>query len=136
MELRGKGKFWLGTLASGIFMWVLAGLWHEVILAEFYRTEKHADHEGTALIFVAYLLLAGLMSLLYGRWRRSGSWLEGLAFGVLAGLLWVFPHELAMAGAHGESIGYVFKNAVWYSAEQGFGGLVLAWVFRGKFKSG
>ncbi len=45
------------------------------------------------------------------------------------GLLWVFPHGLAMAGAHGDSISYVFKNAAWHVVEQGVGGIVIGLVY-------
>jgi len=45
--------------------------------------------------------------------------IEGLKFGALIGLLWVFPHDLAMAGAHGDSLSYVFKNAILHIVEQG-----------------
>ena len=54
---------------------------------------------------------------------------EGLRFGVLIGLLWVFPHGLAMAGAHGKSIAYVFKNTAWHLIEQGVGGIIIALVY-------
>ena len=54
---------------------------------------------------------------------------EGLRFGMIMGVLWVFPHELAMAGAHGDSLAYVFKNAAWHLVEQGVGGIVIGLVY-------
>jgi hypothetical protein len=54
---------------------------------------------------------------------------EGLRFGVLIGLLWVFPHELAMAGAHGDSISYVLKNAAWHVVAQGVGGIFIGLLY-------
>ena len=39
---------------------------------------------------------------------------------------------MLLAGAHGESISYAFKNAVWHIVEQGFGGVVIGFVY-GKF---
>lgn len=48
------------------------------------------------------------------------------------GITWVFPHELAMAGAHaGTSIPYVFQNSAWHLVEQGLGGLVISFVLGG-----
>jgi hypothetical protein len=123
-------KFVLASLAGSIAMWLLAGLWHGVIMARFYATQTDATHEGTGIIFIAYLVLGGLMAYMYQRVYRGGRPVaEGLRFGILIGLLWVFPHELAMAGAHGEPLAYVFKNAAWHMAEQGFGGIIIALVY-------
>lgn len=51
---------------------------------------------------------------------------QGAKFGALVGLLWVLPHGLAMAGAHGTSVVYVLKNSLWHVFEQGLGGAVFA----------
>lgn len=108
-------------------MWLVAGLWHEVIMAHFYAAETGAKHEGTAIILIAYLILAGFMTYLFSRMGKTSIPLvEGLKFGAVIGLLWVFPHELAMAGAHGEPLTYVFTNAAWHVVEQGVGGVVLS----------
>ena len=56
--------------------------------------------------------------------------ISGLVFGALIGILWVFPHELAMVGAHGEPLAYVFKNAAWHAVEQGLGGIVVGLSYR------
>jgi len=110
-------------------MWLLAGLWHKVIMLQFYTRETGASHEGTLTIFIAYLVLAMLMVYLYRYYQiKHNTTLDGFRFGAVIGLLWVFPHELAMAGAHGESIRYVFLNAGWHIFEQGIGGMLLAWL--------
>jgi len=81
-------------------------------------------------MFVAYLILAFLMSVIYS-WTRKSAMpvVDGLKVGVLIGILWVFPHGLAMAGAHGTSVLYEVKNALWHIAEQGIGGVIIAFVF-------
>ena len=122
-------KFILSTLASGITMWIVAGIWHNVIMANFYN-KQHAEHEDIALLIIAYLILAMFMSYLYPLFNKlENRALNGLLFGGIIGLLWVFPHELAMAGAHGTSILYVIKNATWHIVEQGIGGIVIAFIF-------
>lgn len=127
MNLKTYG---LAALAAALVMWGVAGIWHEVIMAPFYQAETHAAHQGTGLIALAYLVLGALMAGLYGRLSLAGPfWRRGLIFGAVIGLLWVFPHELAMAGAHGDPLAYVFKNAAWHLVEQALGGLALAWVF-------
>ncbi len=123
-------KFVQATLTGSITMWLLAGLWHEVIMAAFYTKETQATHEGTGIIFLAYIVLGMLMAYIYPLGYKGGKpTIEGLKFGVVIGLLWVFPHELAMAGAHGESISYVIKNAVWHMVEQGVGGIVIGLIY-------
>lgn len=119
-------KFILSTLASGITMWIVAGIWHNVIMANFYN-KQHAEHEDIALLIVAYLILAMFMSYLYPLFNKlENRVLNGLLFGCIIGLLWVFPHELALAGAHGTSVLYAIKNGAWHMVEQGFGGIVIA----------
>jgi hypothetical protein len=52
--------------------------------------------------------------------------IQGAVLGATIGVLWVFPHELSLAAAHGEPLGYVFANAAWHIVEQGLGGIVIA----------
>lgn len=120
-------QYIIATLASGIAMWALAGLWHKLLAVSFYTRETHASHEGVGIILVAYLVLALIMAYLFPIHKMTGTpIISGMIFGAVIGLLWVFPHELAMAGAHGKPLGYVFKNAVWHIVEQGIGGIVIA----------
>ena len=118
------------VIASGLSMFILAGVWHELLMAHFYESEAHASHGGTGIIFVSYFILASLMVFFYMQsFKKRPSLLSNLKFGIFMGLLWVFPHELAMAGAHDTSIIYVIKNAAWHMVEQGIGGIVLGVVF-------
>lgn len=111
-------------------MWLLAGLWHEMFMAKFYSNNAHGPHEGLGIIFVAYMVLGVLMAYLYpSRYKGGRPAIEGFKFGVLIGILWVFPHELTMAGAHGGSIAYVFKNVAWHMIEQGLGGVVIGFIY-------
>jgi len=123
-------KFILATLAGSVTMWLLAGVWHELLMAKFYAGETEATHEGTGIIFLAYMVLSILMAYMYPLGYKGGRpAVEGLRFGIVIGLLWVFPHGLAMAGAHGNSISYVIKNAVWHMIEQGVGGIIIGLVY-------
>jgi hypothetical protein len=122
-------KFILAVLITGFLMWVVAGIWHNLIMPSLYE-EVHATHEGIEIMLVAYFILAGFMAYLYPRlYDGKKPVRDGLKFGIIIGLLWVFPHELAMVGAHSESILYVIRNAIWHMVEQGIGGIVLALVF-------
>lgn len=124
-----RARLTLAAGIAGVAMWLVAGLWHTVVLARFYERETGATHAGTGVILVAYLVLGGFMAYLYRRtWRGGLPPVEGLKLGIVVGLLWVFPHELAMAGAHGEPLGYVFQNAAWHAGEQGLGGVIVGLV--------
>jgi hypothetical protein len=130
-------KLILSTLGGSFTMWLLAGLWHQLIMAGFYKQETHASHEGTGIILIAYVILGLLMALIYPiGYKGKPPWIEGLRFGALVGILWVFPHELAMAGAHGGAIGYVVKNALWHIFEQGAGGIVIGVIYGRRISSG
>lgn len=127
---RRCGRLALAAVGGALVMWVLAGLWHTLLVARFYETAAHAQHEGIGVILLGYLTLGGLMAYLQSRMTRGGRPLvEGLRLGVVVGLLWVLPHGLVMVGAHGELVGYVLKNAVWHLLEQGVGGLVVAYIW-------
>jgi hypothetical protein len=123
-------KLVIATMAAGISMWLLAGLWHEILMDKFYKGETEATHEGTGIIFLAYIVLGILMAYIYPLGYKGGKpTIEGLRFGLIIGLLWVFPHELVMAGAHGDSIFYVIKNALWHMIEQGLGGIIIGTIY-------
>lgn len=122
-------KLLFSTLLGGFGMWVTAGVWHNLVMAHLYES-VHATHDGIGLLLLAYLVLALLMSYLYTRTFNGGNPItEGLKLGALIGILWVFPHGLAMAGAHGDPILYVFKNAAWHIVEQGFGGIIIGFIY-------
>jgi hypothetical protein len=123
-------KFALATLLTGFGMWIVAGLWHNLIMPRLYE-DVHATHEGIGLLLVAYFILAGFMTYLYPHiYSGEKPVSDGLKFGVIIGLLWVFPHDIAMAGAHETSIVYAVKNGLWHMVEQGIGGIIIATVLR------
>ncbi len=130
MNLKKFVKPVIATLACGVGMWVVAGLWHNLIMPALYK-DTHATHEGIGIMFVAYIVLALIMTYMYLLCYKGGKpVLEGLRFGIIIGILWVFPHELAMTGAHdGKSIIYVFKNAGWHMVEQGIGGIIIGLIY-------
>ena len=58
-------NFIFSCFGSTIVMWLLAGLAHEIVFAQFFAEATDAKHEGTAIIFIAYLALGLLMNFLY-----------------------------------------------------------------------
>jgi hypothetical protein len=119
-----------GTFIGGFIMWVTAGVWHNLIMANLYANVT-AKHEGIGILLIAYFILAFFMAYLFPKFYQEGSYVkQGLLFGAIIGILWVFPHELAMSAAHGEPLLYVFKNASWHMVEQGIGGAIIGLVYR------
>lgn len=119
----------LATFIGGLGMWVIAGIWHNFIMASLYQS-VHATHDGIGVLLMSYFTLAILMSYIYDKAFNDGNIIkDGFKFGALIGVLWVFPHGLAMAGAHGDSISYLFKNTAWHIVEQGLGGIIIALTY-------
>lgn len=108
----------LPAFLTALSMWVVAGLWHNLILPGLYDN-LHAEHDGIGVLAIAYVILAVFMVCLAPRNLAEAGPTRWFVYGATIGLLWVFPHGLAMAGAHGESLAYVFKNAAWHALEPG-----------------
>lgn len=124
-------RFIPASLAGSLTMWLAAGLWHKVIMARYYEKATHATHEGTGIIFTAYIILGFLMTYIFHlTYKEKNPVILGIKIGIISGILWVFPHELAMAGAHGKPLLYVFKNAAWHLVEQGLGGIVIGFIYK------
>ncbi len=118
-------KLVLTTIASGLSMWIIGGLWHNLVLPSV-NENIHPHHEGLGITLLAYIILAMLMQLVlvFVREHEYKLW-YGLVFGATIGLIWVFPHGLSMAAIHHTPIIYEFKNALYHLFEQGIGGLIL-----------
>jgi hypothetical protein len=56
----------MAVVAAALSMWVIAGLWHNLVLPSLYA-DREAHHDGLGLMLVAYFVLAGLMTYLYRR---------------------------------------------------------------------
>ena len=122
-------KLLLSTMAGGFVMWVVGGLWHNLILPIF-NSNAQAHHDGLAIVLISYFVLAFLMAYLFLlSYQEDKSVIgEGLKIGVLIGILWVFPHGLALAGTHDTSLIYEIKNTLYHMVEQGIGGVIIAFI--------
>jgi len=129
---RQLAKILISIVAGGLGMWIIAGLWHNLVLPIFNKNIV-AHHEGLSIMLIAYFILAILMTYIYSISYEGGKpVVEGLKIGVIIGILWVFPHGLTMAAAHDTSIIYEIKNAIWHMVEQGIGGMIIALLMNKK----
>jgi H+/Cl- antiporter ClcA len=123
-------KIILASFASGFVMWVVGGLYHNLVMPAFNKN-MHPHHEGLLIILIAYILLGLLMSYFYLNAKDgSDSIIKGVKIGVVIGILWVFPHGLTMAAVHESTISYQVTNTVYHVFEQGMGGIIIFLTYR------
>ncbi|MEN8194286.1 MAG: hypothetical protein ABFS12_15805 [Bacteroidota bacterium] len=63
-------RFISATLFGGATMWIVAGIWHNLIMANLYEA-VHAKHEGIGLMLVGYFILALFMAYLYPLFQKK-----------------------------------------------------------------
>lgn len=123
-------KLIVASLISGFGMWVVGGLYHNLIMPSV-NENMHPHHEGLAITLIAYILLGLLMTYFYLNAKdNEDSILKGIKIGVIIGILWVFPHGLTMAAVHESSISYQITNTIYHIIEQGIGGIIIFITFR------
>ena len=121
-------RLFAAAIVSGLGMWIVAGLYHNLLLP-LVDPDVQAHHEGFDIMLYAYLILGSLMVYLHRTTYQSANRLVGgVVMGMFVGVLWTFPHGLAMAGIHGASIPKEIMNSLWHLFEQGVGGLLVALV--------
>ncbi len=112
-------------------MWLLAALWHKIIAPAFYTAETEVEHEGTVIIFIAYLIPALMMSYLFPLYcKHKPSVIEGLKFGAFIGLYgssrmnspWP-AHMMNHCPMYSK-----MRYGIWQN--RGVGGIVIALVYR------
>jgi hypothetical protein len=126
-------KLLLASVAGFAVMFALAGLWHNLIMEQFYKSYKLAalgGHEPVPIL-LGYLILALLMAYIYPKGYSGGSPAkEGLKFGIIIGLLWILPHSLVLFGESlSTSTEKLIINTIWHLVEQGGGGIAIGLVY-------
>jgi hypothetical protein len=123
-------------VAAFAAMFALALLFYSLILGDTIR--RHIDPAflqeppGYCCIVLGYLALAVLMAWVYPRYRVGvGSiWQRGFRFGIIIGLLWVFPLSLVLHGMYRFPFTIVMIDTLWALVEQGAGGVVIAAIYQ------
>jgi hypothetical protein len=126
-------KLVLGALVVVIVAFALSGLWHTVLMGDFYASAAgDAAREQPLLgsVFLGYVVVAFIMAYLYPKGYEGGSPVaEGLKFGAIIGLLWWFPTQLVLYGAMEGPFSLVLVDGGWHVIEEGVAGIALGWIY-------
>jgi hypothetical protein len=122
-------KLLLAIVVGFIVMFGLAGLFHLVIMKDFF-IEKTGGEPSIHFAMLSYAILAILMSYIYPYGYKGGSLVkEGLVFGILMGLLCRLPLQVLELGYGRGDLSFVVTEAVWHAVEEGIGGIAIAMVY-------
>ena len=126
-------KIILAWLAAFVVTFALAGLWHQVLLVDFYKVNTEAlAREEINILFVVLgqLILTFLMAFIYPIGYKGGSPIkEGFKFGALIGFIWILPLSLIMHGIWTVPLNSVLVDSGWHIIEEGIGGIVIGLVY-------
>ena len=120
-------------LAAFVVTFLLSGLWHLVLLGDFYNAQTEAiAREETKMLFVVLgqLILTFLMALIYPIGYKGGSPVkEGMRFGALIGLIWILPWSLIIHGIWKYPLLSVIVDSAWHIVEEGVAGIVIGVIY-------
>ena len=126
-------KFVTGALVASVVAFLLSGLWHVVLMSDYYESVTVGGREAPLMwaIGLAYLMVGIIMAYMYPRGYEGGSPVgEGLKFGAIIGLLWWLPTNLVLyAVLDGSSSSHIFVDGIWHIVEEGIAGAALGLVY-------
>lgn len=134
-------KLLLSAVVSFAVMFTLGGLWHMMLMEEWYSNHAGGGVEMVNIVkraepMIMYIalgtfLMALVMSYLYPKGVESDNKvMEGLKFGAIIGILVFIPLELILYGAtHIFSRSAILMDAVWNMFNAGMGGIVIALIY-------
>ena len=126
-------KFLLGALAAFVVGFLLSGLWHVLLMADFYESNAFGAMREPPLFWaigLGYLVVGLIMAYMYPKGYEGGSPIaEGLKFGAVIGLLWWFSTNLVLYGALDGPFSMVLVDGAWHVVEEGLAGIALGLVY-------
>lgn len=126
-------KLLLATVVGFVVIFVLSGLWHSLIMGDFYADQAAAvsrPEMNMGMVIVGNVILALLMSYMFPMGYKGGAAVgEGLRFGVLVGLLWTLPLELIFVGVWNVPLTLALVDSGWHVVEEGLAGIAIAMVY-------
>ena len=132
-------KMLFALIAGFIAMFLLSGLWHTLIMADFYEANSPSTafaEPKMQFIVLGYFILALILAYIYPLGYKGGTpVIEGLKFGILMGLLWILPLSVVLFGVMESSGTLLVVDAIWHVVEQGIGGIVIGLVYGSQIPS-
>lgn len=123
------GSKLLGVVGAFVVMLGLSGLWHQVLMGEYYAAilpSVARAEPNMVVIALGYLITVAVMSSLYPVGYKGGSGVtEGLRFGAVVGLLWWLPANVVLSGVYETTLASGLVDGVWHVVEGSAGGVVI-----------
>ncbi len=126
-------KLVLAWVAAFVVTFLLGGLWHLFLLADFYEAHTQGlarEEPNMPFVIVGYLILGFLMALVYPMGYKGGSPVkEGFRFGAVIGLIWILPLSVILHGVWNYPLTAVIVDSAWHVVEEGIAGIGIALVY-------
>jgi len=128
-------------LALGVTLSIFTtnSLWYAVIMRGFYENSQGSwmqvsrEHPSIPVIVLGMFVLSVLMTVLYPKVQMGikNPVLSNLAFGMLVGLIYVFPSSLYYYGTTNFlAFGPMAMDVCWHMIEEGLAGIVLGALYK------
>jgi len=122
------------ALATTLSIFAANSIWYAVIMRGFYENSQGSwmqvsrERPSIPVIILGMFILAALMTVLYPKVQMGikNPVLANLAFGMLIGLIYVFPSSLYYFGTTDFlTFGPMAMDVCWHMIEEGIAGIVL-----------
>ena len=132
-------KSLLITLGVALSIFATNSLWYAVIMRGFYENSQGSwmqvsrEHPSIPVIILGMFVLSVLMTVLYPKIHMGIKHpvLANLAFGILIGLIYVFPSSLYYFGTTNFlAFGPMAMDVFWHMIEEGIAGIVLGALYQ------
>ena len=130
-----RSKLIRGGVAAGVVSFLLSGLWHVLLMGNFYESATAGMREPSIFwsIGLGYLVLGFIMAYMFPKMYTKGyeghaPLGEGLKFGAIIGLLWWLPTNLVLYGVTESPFSLVIVDSAWHVVEEALGGAALGLV--------
>ena len=127
------------ALVTTLSIFAANSIWYAVIMRSFYENSQGSwmqvsrEHPSIPVIILGMFVLSMLMTILYPRVRMgiNNPMLANLAFGMLIGLIYVFPSSLYYYGTTNFlAFGPMAMDVCWHMIEEGIAGIVLGALYQ------
>ena len=126
------GSKLMSVVGAFVVMLGLSGLWHQVLMGEYYAAilpSVARAEPNIVVIALGYLITVAVMTQLYPVGYKGGSGVsEGLRFGAVIGLLWWLPANVVLSGVYETTLASGLVDGVWHVVEGAAGGVVIGVV--------